>query len=166
MSDELQTEDSRPEIPEVVQRDVDFLLEEFVRCVEVTGSELGITLFAGGMIITGTLISGRKYFEANAQEFRDAGGEMNELFAGLLSSIAKKYPGVPETEDEAVATLKGNDPRDRRRAWIHLKDAHIVVQGPGTLLLPTNGCLWRGSLHSIDGYTFGRWHREADRGKV
>lgn len=107
---------------------------------------MNITLQVSGMLVSGTLISGGKYFEEFAAQF--AGGfknniELSESFHKLISSYKKVYDVAPEEES---ASSPPN--------FVHLRNAQFYQ--PGQTPLPAKqGVLWRGRVAEIGGFALG-----------
>ncbi len=123
-------------------RQVDWLLQWFVKLVGSLNIEIGITLTVGGRVISGNLISHQAYFDklaedASAPFARIASEETAETMKKLI--LAYK-PGAP-SEGEPAAQ------------YLHLKDCQLFTneaQPVGT------GALWRGKISAVDGFTLGR----------
>ena len=122
----------------------DHLLETFVMYANYNIFEVGITLFVNGLIVTGSLISGKKYYEGLTEQI----GTFNDNLAGLLmeqaNEIYKTYDAA-ETDIEADYSQLG---------FIHLEDAK-VMSTDGNCLPTDEGAFWRGKLSSIDGFILG-----------
>lgn len=123
----------------------DWMLAWLVAHVEAFGIEFGITLSVGGQSVSGTLISGRKYF----QDLRESLSSVPNLEGDLAKSLAKSmtlwsevYPEKPEDVD--IYNLKPN--------FIHLRNARVVTPGGA---VPNNGALWRGKISAVDGFSVG-----------
>lgn len=123
----------------------DWFLETVVRLVNDDALPgFGITLSVGGVLITGTLASGRAYFEGIGEEFssgireRDIAGKMRDFFAGFARIYAPSdKPG-----------------RKKSVSYIHLKDARIMT-GTAALIPSNRGVWWRSRLTAVDGFCLG-----------
>ncbi|OLI80589.1 gas vesicle protein, partial [Xanthomonas oryzae pv. oryzae] len=51
---------------------VDWYLQKLVGIANTSNVQFGVTLFLEGIVISGQLVSGKRYFEAFAQEFSAA----------------------------------------------------------------------------------------------
>lgn len=124
----------------------DWYLGWIVGNAEQYGLEQGVTLTIGGNFVTGTLISGRKYFEEIGNLMRSASGDLSEEVREGLGDI---YGRFKEFYPEAT----GEDLPDYRFSYIHLRNARIFENGRP---LPTDrGFLWRGKLSAVDGFAIG-----------
>lgn len=108
------------------------------------GVNAGITLYVGGSIISGTLISGGQYFKEFGSQFlanlpnddlRDATAPYFELQAGLY--------------DKSQLEEGQSAPRD----YIHLSNARW--HHPAGNIPSNGGVLWRGRLSAVDGFNLG-----------
>jgi hypothetical protein len=104
----------------------DRLLQVMIHAADMKDVEQGMILNVGGLIISGILVSIKKYGEG-APVLKDV---MKK--AGLEAKPAKVFK---ETE------------------YIHLKDARIFIAGQAPL--PVEGMWWRGKISSVDGFSFG-----------
>jgi hypothetical protein len=145
MSDEEKKQFSPEEI--TLARDgqsVDWYLQNLVALVNDTPIEFGITLFVGGVTISGQLVSGKKYFETFAKEFSDA------------------YPGSAETQENlrqafashaAIYDRKDGDEVAPPPHFIHLINCRCF--SPGGVLPSNRGVLWRGKINAVSGFSLG-----------
>jgi hypothetical protein len=127
-------------------RSIDWYLQRLVSLVNNnSGLQYGLTLHLEGVIVSGLLISGKKYFETFAQEFADnfpGTDESKESIRQSLASNASIYD-KSETEGEAPPPQ-----------FIHLLNARSFA--PGNNPLPTNrGVLWRGKINAVSGFSLG-----------
>src|SRR5437879_2801038 len=65
--------------------------------------EMGLTLIIGGSVISGRLISGKKYLEAVAEQLSVA-GEMGEVLAKLYNTVKDEF-FTTTTEIKNVETI-------------------------------------------------------------
>ena len=99
----------------------------------------GITLSLKGLLVSGSLIGYREYFEgiASLAEKSNGNSEMVGFVADTIRGIAEKISKF-----------------DMPVEYIHLKDAHFYLGGNKEI--PANaGVYWRGRLSEIDGFTIG-----------
>lgn len=105
--------------------------------------ELPITLYVHGLVVSGLLTSGGRYFDALGEQITAAFGpflgEPNNMGEQLTSGAAEIYAAPRDSGPPAQ--------------YIHLRDAHVFA--PGQQALPANGIWWRGRLASVDGFHFG-----------
>jgi hypothetical protein len=139
----------------------DYLLEDFVANAN-RGSGIGITLDLGGMLLTGTLIGGKEYFQAlgnsiaSAIEARDseAAKAIRESYTKLGDDAQRRYAEY----DAALAD--GGNPHPLE--FFHLRSARVL--GFGGLTPSEPGFLWRGRLSHVSGFAIGTLSRaERDR---
>ncbi|MCD2157900.1 hypothetical protein LQL77_29620 [Rhodococcus cerastii] len=111
-------------------------------------AEIGITLHASGLIVSGRLISRRRYFELlieNLENSRSAGvGAFGQLFVPFRDLYAEDTLSGELTEEEKETALKSD-------GFIHLRDAQTF--SPTGHALP--GTLWRARLTEITGWSIG-----------
>jgi hypothetical protein len=120
--------------------------------------EQGITLAVGGAMISGQLISGKRYFEELAAFTMSATADSEEVKAAIAKSIKActviydKPEGVPP--DDYIAPPP---------TYIHLRNALWIY--PDGKALPTNrGVLWRGKLAAVDGFCLGQTAPASEHG--
>lgn len=66
---------------------VDWYLQKLVGIANTSDVQFGVTLFVEGIVISGQLVSGKRYFEAFAQEFSAAypgGADEKRIFVARL----------------------------------------------------------------------------------
>ena len=122
----------------------DWFLQNLVGTINRSDIEVGLTLNVGGSLVTGTAISGKKYFNEFAaiysgafpldQETKDKVRVSIEQFANIYIEEAEKPPALPPN-------------------FIHMRNVHTIH---GVNFLPTEqGVLWRGRVSSVDGFSLG-----------
>ncbi len=127
-------------------RSVDWYLQSLVSTVNASTIEFGVTLLVEGAIVSGLLVSGKKYFEIFSKEFADA------------------YPGDDESKETvrtafaAYADIYSQDGSNEEQPpppqYIHLVNARCF--SPGGQSLPGNrGVLWRGKINAVSGFSLG-----------
>ncbi|WLA29785.1 gas vesicle accessory protein GvpU [Xanthomonas citri] len=125
---------------------VDWYLQKLVGIANTSDVQFGVTLFVEGIVISGQLVSGKRYFEAFAQEFSAAypgGADEKEDIRRAFASHASIY----DSEDD---TQQSNTPPQ----FIHLIESRCF--SPGGQPLPSNrGVLWRGKVNAVSGFTLG-----------
>lgn len=114
-----------------------------------TGLNVGVTLYVGGAVICGNLISGKQFFTEFGEQF------VSKLPGQDLKDATSPYfEGLVSLYDLKSAPKGTYPPRD----YIHLSNARWhhpsgnLPTGPGTL--------WRGRLSAIDGFNLGVLVRE------
>ena len=125
---------------------VDWLLARLVNFAELDLS-ISVTLTVGGLIISGNVISGRKYFEAVASKMKsanltgDTDPSIPENLEKLFLSFREVYP-KPSSEGPPI-----------KPAFIHLGDARVVMGGGQ--VVGGGDLFWRIKLASVDSCSFG-----------
>ncbi|MFF9687061.1 hypothetical protein [Streptomyces sp. NPDC014623] len=104
-------------------------------------SSLPITLALAGGVLHGDVIGHEAWKADWARSLRQVEGEGANLIAEF-----------PETVDQGIRELGGQDGTTQLPRWIHLRDATLVLGGTGSLRLP----LWRGRLADVSGWALGR----------
>lgn len=141
----------------VSPRSQDWFLEMLVDIVTRDGISFGITLNVGGVLVSGELVSYRKYFEGFAEDFK--GGLIRAGFTPDNAEIAvKAFREVPDFLTSIANTneqggARGTPPSPRP-GFIHLRNARFFH--PGEVPVPANkGVWWRGRLNAVDGFILG-----------
>lgn len=130
-----------PEHPVVL----DWMLQILVHTVNSTDAEYGVTLNMGGVIVTGTLVSGRKYFEGVAEEF--AAASTSKRTAAYWRRTFRQLG------DTYFAPIPADQPVTPPH-FFHLRDARFIGLAPP--VLPSNrGVWWRGRIVRVDGFFLG-----------
>ncbi|MCY1514629.1 hypothetical protein D9M68_491780 [compost metagenome] len=130
--------------------DADAFLQFLVNLVN-NGSQIesiGVTLQMGGMLVSGSIVSGAKYFDSFAASFT---GSLNTLDAAARDAV---HASLAELGD----VFRVPQPADPLPNYIHLADA-LFFTADGTPIAgqPT---LWRGRTSSVDGFILGRLQAE------
>jgi hypothetical protein len=118
----------------------DPFLHALNQTVQSSDVSFGITFMINGGVITGNLVSAKKFFKGFANSFADA------------------WPGGPSENIREGFSVWGDAPEDSSVCldFVHLQNARYVS---GKDLVPNdqNGMLWRGKIESIDGYSLGSY---------
>jgi len=132
---------------------VDWMLAWVVAHVEIYGLEFGATVNVGGATITGTVISGRKYFERLRASLERA-ETTNAHLTGFIPSSLTQWIGLyPEPGDDV-------DIYDIKPNYLHLDNARYLFGN--SPLVPSNGILWRGKIREVDGFSLGQMHSSSN----
>lgn len=123
----------------------DFMLEQIVISANF-GQEFPVTLLTGGMLVSGRVVSGRKFVQHMLSDLvstvsnDEVRSQLNEAFSEHLEN----YPESGEPVEGKVIT------------YIHLSDAKFFNPA-GTKPIPTGGTgvFWRGKIAAVDGFNFG-----------
>jgi hypothetical protein len=143
MTEEMQDPSAQRQ-PESNFNPPDWYLEALVE--EINGKEIAfpITLFVKGLVISGELVSGHRYFDGLASQLTEFFGGESEQAREVVSYLTSPRGIYLENTSEAE-TLP---PR-----YIHIRGARIFA--PGQQPIPSEGAWWRGRLASVDGFHFG-----------
>ncbi len=121
---------------------IDWFLQNLVDSVNKSPFEFGITLNVNGQSISGTLISGKRYFDLFATAFSSAWpGDDKEKMREVFSSKGDIYNNV-ESEDGPLLSQ-----------YLHLNNAKVVT--PGGSMPNAKGVLWRGKINAVSGFSLG-----------
>lgn len=123
----------------------DLVLQDLVGIVNrFPASAFGITLFVGGSVVTGMLISAQEYFERYASVWREALKETPDVAERIANGWA------------ALGSKHANEAQENPRGpfhFVHLRDALILT---GDTLYPSSGgFLWRGRISQVAGFSIG-----------
>jgi len=124
---------------------IDWYLQSLVDMANRHNIEMGITLVLGGSTVSGTLVSGKRYFEEFSKEFSNAwpDNESKELIREHFANYAKIYDSPENDKDE----------RPPLPQYIHLKNSKI--HSPSGSLPANMGVLWRGRISAVSGFSLG-----------
>lgn len=146
MEKQVEKEPTEVEIKQAIEGvSLDWYLQRLVALANETGLEIGITLTVGGGVVSGTLISGKKYFEKFAKEFSAAWpGEGKQDIESSFSKFGAIYDKSESEQDK---------PANPSPQYIHLADARVFH---GREMLPSSvGVMWRGKINAISGFSLG-----------
>jgi len=122
----------------------DWYLQNLVELVNRKDIVFPITLFVGGLMVSGQLTSGHKYFEG-------LGEQLTQFFGGPSEDAKKSVEYMTSPKD---IYIKKDESQERPMPqYIHLREARVFV--PGQQPIPTEGSRWRGRLSSVGGFHFG-----------
>ncbi|CAB3675353.1 MULTISPECIES: gas vesicle accessory protein GvpU [Achromobacter] len=133
------------------QPSADAFLQFLVNLVN-NGSQIesiGVTLQMGGMLVSGSIVSGAEYFDSFAASFT---GSLNTVDDATRATV---HASLAELGD----VFRVPQPADPLPNYIHLSDA-LFFTADGTPIAgqPT---LWRGRTSAVDGFILGRLQAEA-----
>lgn len=115
----------------------DWALIKLVTLANNSDFEIGIRLNMGGILLSGTLVGGGKYFKSTQHQVASFGGATATV-RDALAEIAEEGRRIYET------------PTDRPPEYIHLADVHFLNAGGGAE--PEKASLWRGKIADITGF--------------
>jgi hypothetical protein len=142
--------------PKETEPPIDTILQFLVALANSGGFSTAVTLSIKGTIITGDLVGFKQYMNSIALKLRNPDS---------VTSPQIRSPPEPGDEDDVRRSLEtiasGLDTiqtemekRTELPVMIHLKNVEII--GPiGKIILPSD-VIWRGQLHTIDGFVLGK----------
>jgi hypothetical protein len=126
----------------------DWFLQFLVDRVNGTTTEIGITLQVGGLLVSGTLVGGDKYFEGFGEDVAAAKADDKENAETHRAAFAKL--GEQYKRPEGEGTKQNQAPP----LYIHLKNAKFY--SPGAKPIPGNkGVWWRGRISEVSAFILG-----------
>ncbi|MFY3136848.1 gas vesicle accessory protein GvpU [Achromobacter xylosoxidans] len=136
--------------PASVAPPADVFLQFLVNLVNNGGQlkSIGVTLQMGGMLVSGSIVSGAEYFDRFA-----------ETFSGSLADMdTQARQSVRTSLAELGDVFRLPQPAEPLPNYIHLVDA-LFFSADGTPIAgqPT---LWRGRSSAVDGFILGRLQSE------
>lgn len=144
MENEAKDQPSAADWVDGIERD--WLLQHLVtHANQYPDYEKSITLWVGGGMVTGILVSGSRYFDEYIAEFTSnmspAGAESTR---SVLREIGKSYY---EKDPEPIAN---------HTAFIHLIDAKLWTPSGAVPAIQNSGVIWRGRLSQVTGFSLGQ----------
>ena len=124
----------------------DVFLQFLVNLVNNGGQlkSIGVTLQMGGMLVSGSIVSGAEYFDRFAEAFADSLSDMDDQARGSVRSSLSELGDV----------FRLPQPAEPLPNYIHLADAlFFTADGTPVAGQPT---LWRGRSSAVDGFILGR----------
>lgn len=126
-----------------VPRQSDWFLQSLISLVNHRPHvKIDVALMVGGLVVTGTLVSGRTYFLEFARQFAEGFGFNDH------SARQAAYASVAE-HAERFGNRNDDDSEDPP-AYIHLLDPRFA--GQGAEQYADGARLWRGRVESVDGF--------------
>ncbi|MCF6410793.1 gas vesicle accessory protein GvpU [Pseudalkalibacillus salsuginis] len=116
----------------------DSIIEYFAKAANTGDFTLDITLNVNGSVISGTMISAKKYFEELSGKLEDG------------SEIAQKLSEDLSEASEAADSHDGGEAN-----FIHMKNTRVYC-GDNKPTPSKGKILWRGKIDQIDGFFLGR----------
>lgn len=130
--------------------EADWLLQQVVDYANKFNMETSVTLQAGGVLVSGKIISGPKYLDKIAEAFGDALSK-NPGFEEAGQNVKDLFKLYKKDYDEP----EGNAPRNPP-SFIHLENARFLIS-EGMVPTSGDGVLWRGRISEITGFTFAKF---------
>lgn len=122
----------------------DWYLQTLVQVANESDATFPVTLYVNGLLVSGILIGGHKFFTELGVQFTQFFGGESEETTEIVGSLTS--PGEIYYRD-------GNSDTPPPPQYVHLKEARVF--SPGQQPIPANGSLWRGRLASVDGFSLG-----------
>ncbi|WP_288253748.1 hypothetical protein [uncultured Hydrogenophaga sp.] len=147
MSDE-QAIPAASETPLPVVARTDWFLQTLVSTVTSASASLPVTICVGGSVITGELISGKRYFN----EFADAiaAGMTDETREDVRNAYRAYGKQVYGDDGSDAESINGGEPPQ----YLHLAKAKYITTD-GRLMPSPPGMLWRGRISAVAGWSYG-----------
>ncbi len=133
-----------PEVVEEIHAAPDPLLAILVEAANKFDADIGLTLYVSGTVVSGILVSGKRFFELMADWLTAEGAQ------GLADSLARPIAELFRRPDAEPA----DDEHDglSQPDYIHLRAAQVFTSGNDRPLPET---LWRGRLSHVSGWSLG-----------
>ncbi len=123
----------------------DWFLQFLVNLANKNRFELDITLTVGGILVSGTLVGVRQYFDELSADFASPfdTGSNPEVIKDTFKKIGEQCSCVSPSE------------KTETPSYIHLKNVHFAnVQGKR--VSENKGIWWRGRISQVQGFTPGK----------
>jgi hypothetical protein len=127
----------------------DWFLQYFVNNANNLGVEIDVALHVAGLVVTGTLTSGQRYFELMGDALSKATTNMPEV-TEALKAVAK-FGDFYAPRDEEEKSDRPDTPQ-----YIHLRNARYFSPAGGPIPA-SGGLLWRGRVTEVSGFSIGSW---------
>ncbi len=124
--------------------DRDWFLQNLVNMVNARDIELGITLNSGGFLVSGLLVSGKKFFGG-------LGADLSVSFTDpeVRAGIEQSYAQIGEIYAAGRTGETAAPPN-----YLHLMQARFFHTG-GQPVPATDGVWWRGRISEVSGFFLG-----------
>jgi len=124
--------------------DRDWFLQNLVNMVNARNIELGITLNSGGFLVSGLLVSGKKFFSGLASDL-----SISFQDPEVRNSIEQSYAQI----GEIYATGRGGETIAPPN-YLHLMQARFFHTA-GQPVPAADGVWWRGRISEVSGFFLG-----------
>lgn len=135
----------------------DWFLQFLINQTNIFGLETGITLYVGGLVISGITISGKNYFDKFAENYKSGFNKdwesLAEIIEGRIREESENYPLFWTQIDSENPSKEIKTTPLKDVAYIHLRDVVILNQNGNKMVMANT--MWRGRLESIDGFSLG-----------
>ncbi|MGC0970151.1 hypothetical protein [Pantoea agglomerans] len=109
-----------------------------------------VTLFVKGCIITGKLISGKKYYSALSEKFDSYSPDS---YGALVKEYLLESHKIYSATEEEIAIDDDSEDKDIPLNFMHLEN--VSLHSGGGAFQQINGGLLRLKIEEVDGYIFG-----------
>ncbi len=124
--------------------ETDWFLQSLVNMANEGNIGIGITLQVSGLLVSGTLVGGRKYFDGFAEDFASAFLNDPDTAESVRTSFSK-YGGIyDKKEGEEIPPPQ----------YIHLENARFFST-TGSPTPGNRGVWWRGRISEVGGFMLG-----------
>lgn len=116
-------------------------------------ARVGVTVSAGGVTVSGRLVSTRAFGRALADQFTTLGGvtDLDPAIADALRALVDDAVDVAQGDRRAAPDAEAYE---HATAFVHLAEAR-VVSGAGLLPAGRHGVLWRCRACDVHGWALG-----------
>jgi predicted hydrocarbon binding protein len=123
----------------------DSFLQYLINLTNLLNIEIRITLNVSGFLVSGSIVSGAKYFEGFGKDFSSMHSPSDdpERLKDYFSKFSEIYTQSIE-EDKEIPS----------QDYIHLKNA-IFINAAGSSVNSLPGVWWRGRTSEVSGFTLG-----------
>ena len=129
--------------------EADGLLQLLVSYSEL-GIETPITLLAGGMTVSGVIVSAASYMENTGAQLSAA---LRNHDASLAETVSQSFAQLKQDVEEQ--SRAADEAGSLTARFIHLKNAKYFIPGQDGLPNNADGIFWRGRLSAINGFSLG-----------
>lgn len=140
----MHTETSPPVTLPSITTPSDWFLQSLVLMVNTYDFEFGITLQVSGLLVSGNLVGGKKYFEGFAEDFSSNFSNDLEAAKNIKDSFTQ-YGEIYEKKED------GEIPPPQ---YIHLRDTRFF-NTTGQPIPRNKGVWWRGRVSEVGGFMLG-----------
>jgi len=139
-----QSSEDTAEEQQLLNSSLDHVIQSLVQLTNMTDIEFGITLTVAGFLISGTLVSGKRFFDGLAQQMADSfqAEDVKKSIHKYFNSFGDIYD-VQRLEDER-----------RTPIFIHLREAKLF-HNSGKPIPGNKGVFWRGRISQVSGFCMG-----------
>ncbi len=138
---------------------VDRFLEMLVRFAEDNvGVGVPLTLTVGGLLVSGTIISQKRYFDLFADGFRQGlPAKFDTETRDQMTANFAAWGQLTDPEADQASTSQDAEGKKRRAVdFIHLGNVQFFHPAARTPFLPGNvAACWRGRCDAIEGFFLG-----------